>query len=186
MKKSIIAFLLSTMIFSTASATSVDRENVQSLKEAFSLQQHTEGGWFAEIYKSPFTHNGRATAGSIYFLLDRGDISHFHQIDCDEIWYYHAGCGMRIYVLQDDVMREYLLGTNTKKNEQPMVTIPAGAMFAAENIDKENYTFISCATTPAFQYRGFRLIPRAELKKLYPQASEHILQMCKTDVCKSA
>lgn len=93
---------------------------------------------------------------------------------------------MSIYVLQDDVMREYLLGINTKKNEQPMVTIPAGAMFAAENIDKESYTFISCATTPAFQYKGFRLIPGAELKKLYPQASEHILQMCKTDVCKSA
>ncbi len=178
MKKKIIsALLLGMLVFGGGYAAPVDRENVQRLKEAFSLQQHSEGGWFAELYTSPFTQNGRATAGSIYFLLDREDISHFHQIDCDEIWYYHDGCGMKIYVLQNNVIKEYLLGMNTEKNEQPMVIIPAGAIFAAENIDKESYTFISCATTPAFQYEGFRLVPRAELKKLYPQASKHILQM---------
>ncbi len=178
MKKRILsAFLSGMMIFGSVYAAPVDRESVQQLKEAFSLQQHSEGGWFAELYKSPFKQHDRATAGSIYFLLDREDISHFHQIDCDEIWYYHAGCGMKIYVLQDNVLKEYLLGMNTEKNERPMVIIPAGGIFAAENIDKESYTFISCATTPAFQYKGFRLVPRAELKKLYPQSSKHILQM---------
>ena len=39
--------------------------------------------------------NGRATAGSIYFLPEKDDVSHFHRLDCDEIWYYHAGCDIR-------------------------------------------------------------------------------------------
>ena len=60
----ILAFLLSMMMFGIGCAKSADRENVQLLKEAFSLQQHSEGGWFAELYTSPFTQNERATAGS--------------------------------------------------------------------------------------------------------------------------
>ena len=59
-----------------------------------------------------------------------------------------------------------LLGIDTTKDEQPMAVIPAGAIFAAENIDKNSYTFISCATTPRFDYKGFRLVQRAELKKI--------------------
>ncbi|WP_081677499.1 cupin domain-containing protein [Butyrivibrio sp. WCD3002] len=34
----------------------------------------------------------RPLAGSIYFLLTEDEISHFHQIDCEEIWYHHEGC----------------------------------------------------------------------------------------------
>ncbi len=177
MTKIIAYFLISMMMFGTGYAASADREDVQNLKKAFSLQQHSEGGWFVKLYTSPFSQNERATAGSIYFLLDQDDLSHFHQIDCDEIWYYHGGCGMKIYILKDNIMKEYLLGMNTKNSEQPMIIIPAGAIFAAENLDKDSYTFVSCATTPVFKYEGFRLVPRAELKKLYPQAPEHILEM---------
>ena len=110
-------------------------------------------------------------------MLDKDDVSHFHQLDCDEIWYYHAGCGMKIILLQNSKIEELLLGVNPKQNEQPMVFIPKGSIFAAENIDKNDFTFISCATTPRFTYKGFRLVPRSELKKLHPQLSEEILQM---------
>lgn len=58
-----------------------------------------------------------------------------------------------------------------------MAVIPAGTIFAAENIDKQSYTFISCATTPKFRYEGFQLITRSELKKIYPQISEKILRL---------
>ena len=176
-KKFIASLLLAILTFITGYAAATDKDDAQQLKEAYSLQKHSEGGWFAELYTSPFKQNDRAPAGSIYFLIDKNEISHFHQIDCDEIWYYHTGCGMKIYIFKDNVMKEYLLGINTEKNEQPMVIIPAGAIFAAENIDRHGYTFISCATTPAFKYEGFRLVSKKELKALYPQAEEHILNM---------
>ena len=69
--------------------------NTEKLKEIYGLTSHEEGGSFSEIYTAPFEADGRPMAGSIYFLLDRGEISHFHEIDCDELWFYHAGCGMR-------------------------------------------------------------------------------------------
>ena len=174
MKKKIITFLLfSVMIFSVGYAET--SKDAQKLIDAYALQRHSEGGWFAEIYTSPFKAGDRSTAGSIYFLLDKTDVSHFHQIDCDEIWYYHAGAGMRIYVLQNGALKEHLLGMG--KNMKPMAVIPAGAIFAAENIDKNGYTFISCATTPKFSYEGFRLITKAELKKRYPNASNKLLEL---------
>jgi len=177
MKRLLTATLAALTLWLTASTTEAV-EDAQKFKDAYNLQQHSEGGWFAEIYTAPFRQkNKRPTAGSIYFLLDKGDVSHFHQIDCDEIWYYHAGCGMKIFVLGDGQAEEFLLGVDTARNEQPMVVIPKGKIFAAENIDKDGYTFISCATTPRFDYKGFRLVPRAELRKKYPALPEEILQL---------
>ena len=40
-------------------------------------------------------------SGSRYFVFvpaDRAEISHFHESDGDEIWFYGEGCGMRIAV----------------------------------------------------------------------------------------
>ena len=82
---------------------------------------------------------------------------------------------MRIYVLQNGALKEYLLGMG--ENMKPMAVIPAGATFAAKNIDKNGYTFISCATTPKFSYKGFRLITKAKLKKRYPSASNKLLEL---------
>jgi len=156
--------------------------NADELKETYSLEKHSEGGFFAEMYTSPFVSDGRATAGSIYFLLEGDDVSHFHQIDCDEIWYYHAGCGMKIISLRDGNVEEILLGVDPKLNQRPMVVVPAGTIFAAENIDKSSWTFISCATTPRFKYEGFRLVSRRELKSLYPALPEEILRLAYEEI----
>lgn len=171
----ILSLIICVTIFSSAAAD--NDEVVQRLKTTYNLEQHSEGGWFAEIYTAPFRQKKhRATAGSIYFLLDKEDVSHFHQLDCDEIWFYHAGCGMKITVLNDGQIEEHLLGVDAE-NFRAMVVIPAGAIFAAENIDKTSYTFISCVTTPRFTYKGFRLVTKAELKKIYPRISEELLRM---------
>ena len=50
--------------------------------------------------------------------------------------------------------------------------IPAGAVFAAENLSPEGFTFLSCATAPAFRYEGFRLVGREEITALAPGADD--------------
>lgn len=150
---------------------------IAKLKKFYNLQSHPEGGYFAEIYTSPFTENNRATAGSIYFLLAGKDISHFHKIDCDELWYYHEGCGLKISILHEGNLTENLLGKNFEVGQKTTAIIPAGAIFAAENLDLESYTFVSCLTTPKFNYAGFKLITQKELKQIYPQATEKILRL---------
>ena len=181
MKKFFIAWL--TIIFLGISQINVSAKNfdvdkrVEDLKNFYSLEEHVEGGYFSEVYTSPFAQNNRATAGSIYFMLVKNDISHFHKIDCDEIWYYQEGGGLKITLIDKGEVKEILLGKDTKKNQKLMAIIPADTIFAAENIDKKNFTFVSCVTTPKFKYEYFQLITKDELKKLYPQISEKILRM---------
>ncbi len=147
---------------------------IDILKKQYALEQHPEGGWFAEVYKAPYTCEGRPLAGSIYFLLDREDLSHFHQIDCDELWYYHEGCGMEITLLTEDGMEKAILGKDIEHGQKSMVLIPRGAIFAAENVNPEGYTFVSCVTTPGFTYEGFRLVGTQEIRNFYTQWADEV------------
>ena len=144
------------------------------LKEMYHLERHVEGGFFHEAYTAPFEQDGRALAGSIYYLLDAGEISRFHQIDCDEIWYFHEGCGMRIIALSGGEKREYLLGGNPDRDERASVVIHKGCIFAAENLESEGFTFVSCVTVPKFAHSGYRLIGRSEIREKYPLYSGEI------------
>lgn len=150
------------------------KARIAELKTAHQLRQHPEGGWFAEVYTAPFETEGRPLMGSIYFLLAGDDISHFHRIDCDELWYHHEGCALRVTVLRDGFCERLLLGSDLAAGQRPMAVIPAGAIFAAENADTDGYSFLSCATTPAFRYEGFRLVPRAEIAALTGAQPEHL------------
>ena len=138
-------------------------KRAEQLIKTYDLQPHEEGGHFSEVYTAPFEADGRPLAGSIYFLLDRGEVSRFHVIDCDEIWYFHEGCGMKIIVLADGSKEEYLLGSNVERGERAMIVIPKGCVFGAQNLDPEGYSFVSCMTTPKFSYDGFRLISEEEI-----------------------
>lgn len=144
----------------------------RELIEAYGLERHPEGGWFAEDYTCPWDKEGRPLAGSIFFLLDGEELSHFHRIDCDELWYYHEGCGLTITVVLNGKSSEMYLGT--APGERAAVLLPAGAVFAAENREKTGYTFLSCATAPAFRYEGFRLISRTELEELIPEEASKL------------
>ena len=144
------------------------RTRAEELRTALHLTPHPEGGAFAEVYTSPVRSGGRPIAGSIYFLLEGEEISHLHQIDCDEIWFFHEGGGMRITVLDRGRVSRILLGQDLERGQTPMAVVPAGALFASENIDKSSYTLVSCATAPAFTYDTFRLIGEEELKRDWP------------------
>lgn len=143
-------------------------DRVNTLIEAYELEPHPEGGAFKRAFSSQERYEGaggqRSLAGSIFFLLGVGDISHFHQIDCEELWFFHEGCGMKIYIIEPDgSSRVELLGNDVSCGQKPMVVVGKGAIFAAENIDPEGYTFISCVTAPQFWFGGFRLVPASEL-----------------------
>lgn len=171
------SFMLLTMTPAANAATApVDpaAAHVKDLVTHLKLDQHPEGGAFAEVFTATETYtknkNTRALAGSIYFLLNKKEVSHFHVNGCEELWYYHEGCGMRLSIInKDGSITEKLLGTNVAKGEKPMVYIPPNTIFAAENLDQNSYTLVSCMTTPKFQYKAWRLCGKAELLKKAPQ-----------------
>src|SRR5262245_55008915 len=67
------------------------------------LKPHPEGGYFRETWRDPRqVGNGRAASTAIYFLLARGERSHWHKVDAAEVWNYHAGAPLRLETAADD------------------------------------------------------------------------------------
>ena len=145
-------------------------EESKKLIEKYKLLPFSEGGYFVQIYTSSYSliqNNDRPLAGSIYFLLDQKDITRFHRLDCDEIWYYHQGVGINIYFVEENntiSLRQLGIG----EGQNPIVVVPKNTIYDAENIDTNGYTFISCITVPKFSPKGFEPIT----KKIYPNLPE--------------
>lgn len=149
---------------------------VQELMQKFKLMGEARSGAYSWIYTSPtWTAEAisRPAAGSSYFLLAGRESLRFQSLDCDEVWYFHEGCGMKLTVLlADGATRTFELGVGGAA--MPMILIPKGQIFAAENVVPAGYSFISCMTVPALETTGIRVWQREELLARYPQAREVI------------
>ncbi len=56
------------------------------------LRPHPEGGHYRETFRdSNLDSDGRSRSTSIFFLLARGERSHWHRVDAVEVWHYYAG-----------------------------------------------------------------------------------------------
>lgn len=139
------------------------------------MRPHKEGGWFKENER-----NEEASYTSIYFLLEKGDVSHFHRCECDEMWYFHDGSAANIYVIDESGnLRIEKLGKDIKNGEMPCVKIPAGCIFGAEVCPGGTFTLVSCVCVPAFRYEGFELMDRYEMLRKYPEYSYIIKKLTK-------
>ena len=150
-------------------------ERAEELIVRYGLFPHPEGGAYREVYAAEAQTEGRALSGSIYYLLRGGERSRLHRIDCEEVWYFHEGCGMLLTVLlPDGCVRRERLGGDASDGQRFMVAVPAHAVFAAENLNPEGYTFVSCMTSPRFRYEGFELVKRAELERICPAHADSL------------
>ena len=65
---------------------------------SFRMVPHPEGGHYVETWRGPDRGDGRACATAIYFLLQTGERSHWHRVDADEIWLFHLGSPLRLWI----------------------------------------------------------------------------------------
>jgi predicted cupin superfamily sugar epimerase len=105
---------------------------------------------------------------AIYFLLRSQDRSAFHKIKSDELWHFHAGTSLSIYVIQDGVLAIHKLGSNPDKGESLQVVIPANCWFGAKVEQPDSYTLSGCTVAPGFDFRDFELAERKMLSKQFP------------------
>jgi predicted cupin superfamily sugar epimerase len=66
------------------------------------LEPHPEGGHYRETFRDPRTVDGRAISTAIYFLLARGQRSHWHRIDAVEVWHHYAGAPLALSLFGAD------------------------------------------------------------------------------------
>ena len=68
------------------------RDSAADIIAQLGLKPHPEGGHYRETFRDPRCDaNGRPFSTAIYFLLARGERSHWHRIDAVEVWHYYAG-----------------------------------------------------------------------------------------------
>jgi predicted cupin superfamily sugar epimerase len=124
------------------------------------LKPHPEGGRFRETFRDPRSDaDGRSFSTAIYFLLARGERSHWHRIDAVEIWHFYAGDTLALQIAYDNGPRTIKLGTELAAGEVPQAIVPAGAWQAAESTG--DWTLVGCTVAPGFDFAKFELAPEA-------------------------
>lgn len=119
------------------------------------LQPHPEGGWYRQTWVGPEI-GGRASGTAILFLLRAGVRSHWHRVDADEIWLWHAGVPL-ILTMGEERATEHRLGPEVLGGEMPQIVVPAGWWQAARSLGE--WTLVSCTVSPGFRFEGFELAP---------------------------
>ncbi|MEY4791369.1 MAG: hypothetical protein RIT34_176 [Bacteroidota bacterium] len=138
---------------------------LQQLINELELQAHPEGGYYKETYRSSQTLEGqdRQLLTSIYFLLTAENVSRFHRIKSDELWYFHAGSPLIVHTLSERGHEQHHLGLDLSKGQQPFLWIPKDTIFGSSILDAEGYALVSCAVAPGFDFRDFELFTAEQL-----------------------
>ncbi|THD50051.1 MAG: cupin domain-containing protein [Bradyrhizobium sp.] len=123
------------------------------------LKPHPEGGHYRETFRDARPDaKGRARSTAIYFLLARGERSHWHRIDAVEIWHYYAGHALTLQIAHDGgTQHTVTLGPDVAAGERPQAIVPALAWQAAESVG--DWTLVGCTVAPGFEFARFELAP---------------------------
>ena len=65
-------------------------DTIKSLIKSHKMIPHPEGGHYVEVYKNK-------DVSHIYYLLEKGQYSHWHRIKKNETIHFYAGSPLRIY-----------------------------------------------------------------------------------------
>ncbi|KEI86194.1 cupin domain-containing protein [Clostridium botulinum] len=152
--------------------------------EKLDMIAHPEGGYYKESFISAenITDSDLTTTfedkrilwTSIYFLLRNGEVSNFHRLKSDEMWYYHSGSPLTIYMItpKGELITEQL-GLDIEKGEKPQVLVPKNYIFGSA-MNNKGYALVGCMVSPGFEFRDFELFERDTLLNLYPKYKETI------------
>jgi predicted cupin superfamily sugar epimerase len=124
------------------------------------LKPHPEGGHYRQTFRDRRTvHGSRAASTAIYFLLARGERSHWHKVDAAEGWHYHAGAPLELAIALDaqGPVERLTLGPDLLAGERPQAIVPAHAWQAAHSLGE--WTLVSATVAPGFEFEHFELAP---------------------------
>lgn len=153
------------------------------------LQPHPEGGHYTETYKSQiYSSNSELNncvtnkhcSSLIYFLLKDNEYSAFHKLNSDEVWIYNSGGSVNIYIIDSSgKLTIEKFGSNIENGDNLQVFIPANSWFAAELINKTDYSLMSCLVSPGFEWNDFELGKSVMLELKFPKYKTLFEKLCK-------
>ena len=153
--------------------------HASGLIDKLALQAHPEGGWYREIYRSPTrveTAGGsRSAITTIYYLLERHQLSRWHVVQADELWHFYAGAPLQLLEYDPTtrrLMRHVLGHVDTAPaasaggaagaaiaaapaaSATPVAVIPARVWQAACSLGE--YSLVGCTVGPGFEFADFQ------------------------------
>ncbi len=131
------------------------------IRASLDMQPHPEGGHFVETFRDQTltAPDGRAASTAIYFLLEAGEVSHWHRLrDAAEVWHYYAGAPLVMTLSANGHDAEARrLGTNLASGERPQIVVPAGWWQTATSLG--HWTLVGCTVAPGFEFAAFEMAP---------------------------
>ena len=126
-----------------------------------SLQPHPEGGWYREIYRSGAQVEGprgrRSAVTTIYYLLERDQVSRWHVVEADEIWHFYGGAPLQLLAYDPRAceLTPHLLDAPGKA-ASPVAVVSSGVWQAARSLGE--YSLVGCSVGPGFEFADFRFV----------------------------
>ncbi len=136
---------------------SADASSAADIIRLLELQPHPEGGHFREMFRDPCQMEGRSVSTAIYYLLKKGERSHWHRVDAAEVWHHYAGAPLALHIAEHEKARPAtnILGGNIAAGERPQVVVIEGHWQAAESLGE--WTLVGCTVAPGFEFSGLEL-----------------------------
>jgi predicted cupin superfamily sugar epimerase len=142
-------------------------DRATELIAALHLAQHPEGGYYAEVYRSPAHvqpgdgRSPRSALTSIYFLLPAGAVSRWHRVRSDEVWHFYEGAPLELWIAppEGNPAEPRRLGPFAER-QRPTLTVPADWWQAARSTGA--YTLVGCTVGPGFEFQDFTLAAEQE------------------------
>ena len=131
---------------------------------------HPEGGFYKETYRSEeqCLEGKRSIQTIIYFLLRSSDVSRFHRIKSDEMWFFHLGSPLVVHTLTENGHIEHHLGNNLISGETPQLLVTKNTVFGSTVLYPDSFSLVSCSVAPGFDFEDFELFTAADLQEEYP------------------
>ena len=103
---------------------------------------------------------GIARRCAIIFLLKKGERSHWHRVDADELWIWQGGDPLELAISEKDEgpASSLILGADAALGQVLQGLVASHAWQAASPLDgAAGYSLVSCVVTPGFEFAGFEL-----------------------------
>jgi uncharacterized protein len=132
-------------------------ESASEIVARLALQPHPEGGWYREVHRSAErvqTPRGlRSALTTIYYLLERGQLSRWHAVASDEIWHFYRGAPLELLTYAPSsrkLVRSQLDALN------PIGIVDATVWQAARSLG--DHSLVGCNVGPGFEFKDFHFV----------------------------
>jgi uncharacterized protein len=162
---------------------------VQQIKDLLKLEPlPTEGGFFAEVYRSAHKlsesalpagyPDERSLSAAIYYLLTPDTFSAMHRLRGDEVYHFYLGDPVEMLLLKQDGSAEAVqLGPDIVAGMRVQHLVGAGTWQGSRLAPGGNFALMGTTMAPGFDPADFELGSRDELSRQYPRYSPLIAML---------